>query len=275
MTNAVTVTAPASGVVGQGLAITGTVAPATDTVSLQLAQQNATLPTGTWTPATTVNGAFAGVLEPVSAGNWYVWAFDQLTGLSAVSGVISVPNNALPILNAAPLSDEQAATLLPTNLSSYIVYPTGSETPITLADLAALVMAGGGASTDFTTAALTTLVAGLPTTIPTTAGTLWLDGGVVVLTGGGTPGSFTSGSFNLTNFEQLLLTLPTTLPSTAGSPWLNDGVLTLTGGGAAGVFPGGALSAANLASLMLSLPTALPSGDGVLWLNDGLLTLTN
>ncbi len=41
------------------------------------------------------------------------------------------------------------------------------------------VPAGGGGAT--TVAALTTAVAGLPTTQPSGSGTLWLNGGVVVL----------------------------------------------------------------------------------------------
>ena len=112
MTNAVTISAPATGTVGQGLAITGAVVPATDTVSIMLSQQNSTLPTGPFVSATTSNGAFAGVLTPVTAGTWYAWVWDQATGLSAVSGAITVPNAALLAVLAVPISAEQVASLL-------------------------------------------------------------------------------------------------------------------------------------------------------------------
>jgi hypothetical protein len=114
MTNAVTVSAPGTGSVGVGLAVSGTVTPAADVVSLQLAQQNTTLPSGAWTPATTSAGTFSGVLVPPAAGTWYAWAWDQITGLSAVSAAVSVPNPLLPLVPASPLSVEQGADLLGT-----------------------------------------------------------------------------------------------------------------------------------------------------------------
>jgi hypothetical protein len=112
MTNAVAVSAPGAGVVGQGLAVTGTVAPAGDQVSIVLSMQNATLPTGPFATASTANGVFAGALVPVAPGIWYAWAWDQTTGVSAVSGPVAVGNTALQSIQAVPISVEQAASLL-------------------------------------------------------------------------------------------------------------------------------------------------------------------
>jgi hypothetical protein len=129
MTNSVTVTAPATGAVGSSLAIFGTVFPITDVVSIQLDQQNITLPAGAWTAATTADGVFAGALTPPASGIWYVWAYDQVTGASAVSSGVAIPNNVLPLVAAAPLSVQQAESLLGVNAAG--------ETPDELAAAAA------------------------------------------------------------------------------------------------------------------------------------------
>lgn len=114
MTNAVTISAPATGTVGQTIAVSGTVSPATDTVSLMLSQQNATLPTSPSVSATTANGSFAGVLAIPAAGTWYVWAWDQATGAQAVSAAIAVPNAAQTAVLAVPMPASEAGSLLPT-----------------------------------------------------------------------------------------------------------------------------------------------------------------
>jgi hypothetical protein len=112
MTNSVTVSAPATGVVGSALAVSGIITPVMDVVSIQLDQQNATLPTGPWMAATTANGTFAGTLTPPAAGTWYAWAYDQITGVSAVSVAIIVPGVVLASVPAVPLSVQQAESLL-------------------------------------------------------------------------------------------------------------------------------------------------------------------
>lgn len=90
MTSSVTVSAPSAAAVGVFFAVTGAVSPDADAVQLQLASQNATLPTGPWYGAQTSNGVFTGTLMPVAAGTWYVWAYDPVTGAQAVSGAVLV-----------------------------------------------------------------------------------------------------------------------------------------------------------------------------------------
>jgi hypothetical protein len=90
MSDSVTVSAPAAGAVGVFLPITGTVIPGTDVVQLQLASQNATLPSGPWYGAQTSNGVFTGALMPVAVGAWYIWAYDPVTGAQAVSDAVAV-----------------------------------------------------------------------------------------------------------------------------------------------------------------------------------------
>lgn len=115
MTNAVTIYALGSGTVGVGLSVSGTISPAGNTVSIQLAQQGTTLPSaGAWLPATTSGGMYAGVLVPPAAGTWFAWAWDQLTGASAVSAAIVVPSPSMPMVAAAPLAVEQGQDLLGT-----------------------------------------------------------------------------------------------------------------------------------------------------------------
>jgi hypothetical protein len=112
MTNSVTVLVPSTGSVGQDLAVSGTVSPAADVVTLALSQQNATLPSGPFVAATTTSGAYAGTVTPIAPGTWYVWALDPTTGISAVSSAISVPNPALPLVAAVPITTQQGASLL-------------------------------------------------------------------------------------------------------------------------------------------------------------------
>jgi hypothetical protein len=85
-----TVSAPATGTAGTALAVTGTVSPAADAVNVQLATQNETAPTSGWTAAVTTSGSFAASLTPASAGTYYVWAQDPASGLTDVSGAITV-----------------------------------------------------------------------------------------------------------------------------------------------------------------------------------------
>ena len=109
MTGLVTVSASAVGTAGAFLAVTGSVSPEGDAVQLQLSEQNGTLPTGAWFGAQTAGGALTGLLLPVAAGTWYVWAYDPVTGAQAVSGAVvvgSAGGTAVPV----PLS--VVATLL-------------------------------------------------------------------------------------------------------------------------------------------------------------------
>jgi hypothetical protein len=87
---AITVSAPASGTAAAALSVTGTVSPAADAVNVQLATQNTIVPTGGWTAAANSAGNFTASLTPATAGTWYVWAQDAVTGLSAVSAAINV-----------------------------------------------------------------------------------------------------------------------------------------------------------------------------------------
>ncbi len=112
MTDEVTISAPAAATVGVAFAVNGTVNPAGDTVQLQLDTQNMRLPSGPWQAATTAAGIFAGAVEIVAPGAWYVWAYDPVTGASVVSAAVFV---AAPFVNAVdcvPVSAEVAASLL-------------------------------------------------------------------------------------------------------------------------------------------------------------------
>jgi hypothetical protein len=84
------VSAPATGTSGSALTATGSVSPLADAVNVQLATQNTAVPTSGWTAATNSGGSFSAVLTPAAGGNYYVWAQDPATGLSAVSSVIVV-----------------------------------------------------------------------------------------------------------------------------------------------------------------------------------------
>ena len=112
MTNAITITAPGAASVGAPFAVTGTVSPADDTVQVQLDTQNATLPNGPWDAATTAAGTFAGVVEIVAPGTWYVWGYDPITGASAVSSAVTVPTTALNFVEGIPVSTSTVASLL-------------------------------------------------------------------------------------------------------------------------------------------------------------------
>jgi hypothetical protein len=90
VTALLTVTAPAAGTAGSGLAITGTVSPAADAVNVQLSAASTPAPTSGWMAAVTTAGSFAASLTPASAGTYYAWAQDSVTGLTAVSSAIAV-----------------------------------------------------------------------------------------------------------------------------------------------------------------------------------------
>jgi hypothetical protein len=85
-----TVNAPSTGTAGDALSVTGSVSPATDAVSVQLATQNTAAPTSGWTAAANTSGSFSAALTPAAAGTYYVWVQDASTGLSAVSSAITV-----------------------------------------------------------------------------------------------------------------------------------------------------------------------------------------
>lgn len=146
MTNSISVNAPATGTVNVALAISGTVSPAPDIVSLQLAQQNITLPTGAWTSATTQNGTFAGTLVPPASGNWYVWAWDQATGLSSVSDAVAVPNPALTLVPAVPIPNSQVAVLIAGPLEGETMRAQAAEAVNAKAAAAASTEAGSASS---------------------------------------------------------------------------------------------------------------------------------
>jgi hypothetical protein len=112
MSGAITITAPGAATVGVAFSVAGTVSPAGDIVQVQLDRQNSTLPTGPWDAATTAAGTFAGVVEIVAPGTWYVWGYDPISGASAVSSAISVPPSALNYVEGIPVSTSIAASLL-------------------------------------------------------------------------------------------------------------------------------------------------------------------
>jgi hypothetical protein len=85
-----TVTAPATGAAGSALSVTGMVSPVADGVNVQLATQNTSVPTSGWTAASNTAGSFTAALTPADGGTYYAWAQDTVTGLSAVSGAITV-----------------------------------------------------------------------------------------------------------------------------------------------------------------------------------------
>lgn len=91
-----TVSAPGSGIVGNPIAVTGTLTPAGGTVNVQLATQNSTVPSGNWTAATVFGSSFSASLTPAAAGTYYVWAQDQSNGLNSVSSAIAVSVAAQP-----------------------------------------------------------------------------------------------------------------------------------------------------------------------------------
>ena len=90
VTPALTVSAPGSGTTTAALTITGSVAPASDTVKVQLTTQNAAAPTSGWSAASNASGSFSAALTPAGAGTYYAWAEDPATGLNAVSAAIAV-----------------------------------------------------------------------------------------------------------------------------------------------------------------------------------------
>jgi hypothetical protein len=112
MTNAVTINAPIVASVGVAFPVNGTVSPAGDAVQLQLDTQAITLPSGAWETATTAAGVFAGAMEIVAPGTWYVWAYDPISGASAVSAAISVAAAFLNAVEAVPVAISVAASLL-------------------------------------------------------------------------------------------------------------------------------------------------------------------
>jgi hypothetical protein len=112
MSSAITITAPGTASVGVAFSVAGTVSPAGDTVQVQLDTQNATLPAGPWETVTTAAGTFAGVVEIVAPGTWYVWGYDPISGASAVSSAIAVPAAALNYVEGIPVSTSIVASLL-------------------------------------------------------------------------------------------------------------------------------------------------------------------
>jgi hypothetical protein len=288
MTNAVTISAPATGAVGQGLAITGTVVPATDTVSVILSQQNTTLPAGPYEFATTANGGtYAGVLEPVAAGTWYAWAWDQATGLSAVSGAITVPNAGLPLVPSVPINLSVVASLLGGTAAG--------ETPDELAQAAAV------ASTD------TAIVAQSGKVLfqqPFSAIWTWITGLLPTYL---RPQVTVTANVNITNSAHSGRTLVVTasgitltalIPSlgagftcdvinASGSPVTLAGMTTTTGGtsipagGIARLFGVSVAGTVTLwaeldgASGFAALPTTKPTASGVLWNNNGVVSVTS
>jgi hypothetical protein len=89
------VTAPATGTAGSAVTVTGTVTPAGDAVNVQLSSQNLVAPSGGWTAAANSAGSFSGALTPAVVGTYYAWAQDPTTGLTAVSGAITVSAQSL------------------------------------------------------------------------------------------------------------------------------------------------------------------------------------
>jgi hypothetical protein len=89
-----TVTAPGAGLAGAGLGVSGTVSPAADAVKVALSTQNTIAPSSGWTSATNSGGNFATSVTPGAAGTYYVWAQDNVTGLYAVSGAVSIAASA-------------------------------------------------------------------------------------------------------------------------------------------------------------------------------------
>ncbi len=85
-----TVTAPTTASLGSAVTVSGTVSPGGDIVNVQLAAQNNMVPASGWTAVTAAAGAFTASLTPAAAGTIYAWAQDPATGLTAVSGAISV-----------------------------------------------------------------------------------------------------------------------------------------------------------------------------------------
>jgi hypothetical protein len=61
---------------------------------------------------TTAAGTFAGVVEIVAPGTWYVWGYDPINGASAVSSAITVPAAALNYVEGIPESTSIVASLL-------------------------------------------------------------------------------------------------------------------------------------------------------------------
>ena len=90
VTPTLTVSAPGSGTTTAAPTITGSVAPASDAVKVQLTTQNAAAPTSGWSAASNTSGSFSAALTPAAAGTYYAWAEDPSTGLTAVSSAITV-----------------------------------------------------------------------------------------------------------------------------------------------------------------------------------------
>jgi hypothetical protein len=90
VTAALTVSAPTIGAAGTAISVTGVVTPAGDSVNVQLASQNGSVPGAGWTAASNTGGNFAAALTPATTGTYYAWAQDPTSGLTAVSGAIAV-----------------------------------------------------------------------------------------------------------------------------------------------------------------------------------------
>jgi hypothetical protein len=92
------------------------VTPVGNSVQVQLAFENTTLPTGPWYVAQTAGGSFSGAVLPVAPGTCYVWAYDPVTGAQGVSepvfvgaptnNVVPVPLSVVAALLGSPLAGE-------------------------------------------------------------------------------------------------------------------------------------------------------------------------
>jgi hypothetical protein len=90
VTATLTISVPASGIVGTAMTVTGTVSPIADVVNLQLSTENNVAPTSGWSASANAGGSFSIALTPSAAGTMYAWAQDPVTGIIAVSSAIVV-----------------------------------------------------------------------------------------------------------------------------------------------------------------------------------------
>ncbi len=90
ISGSLTILAPATGIIGSALTITGVVVPAGDAVSIALSSTNSTAPTTGWVATTNNGGNFSGSLTPLASGVYYAWARDEVLGLTNSAGVITV-----------------------------------------------------------------------------------------------------------------------------------------------------------------------------------------
>lgn len=84
------VVVPANATAQSAVVVTGTISPSADAVNVQLANQNKVAPSGGWTAAANAGANFTATLTPPSAGTYFVWAQDAVSGLTAVSAAMLV-----------------------------------------------------------------------------------------------------------------------------------------------------------------------------------------